>query len=367
MRTQAAAPASPATASASRVDAAASPAAPAAAPGIGPPAGGAGGLPGWLRALAAAEGVVKPVSYLARHSRSFRFASRFLPGPRALEVAEIYAFCRFTDDIVDREDAGDTDVREARLDDWLRLSRLAYAGECTGLPLLDRPLGAMARSGVPFTYVSELVEGMRMDLRHAPYRTLADLDVYTYRVAGVVGQWLTELCGIRNPWALARAADLGEAMQLTNILRDVGEDWRRGRVYLPLDALARHGLSPEDLAEGWNWRGRPPRAYRDLMEDLMEEAENRYRRAFAGIPMLPEYFQRPVLVAALVYRGIHDALRGNTYDNFRLRAAASPLEKVALGIKASWILPSLRTLYSARGPATERGALPGRERMAYGA
>lgn len=350
---------------------------PLADPAAGPASAPACALPPWLRALADAEGAGKPVSYLARHSRSFRFASRFLPGPKALEVAEIYAYCRFTDDLADREGSGGAAEREARLDDWLRLSRLAYAGAKTGLPLLDRPLGAMARNGVPFAYAAELVEGMRMDLRHAPYRTLADLDLYAYRVAGVVGQWLTELSGVRDPWVLARASDLGQAMQITNILRDVGEDLRRGRVYLPEDALARHGLSPADLAQGWGWNGNPPRAYRDLMEELIGEAEARYRRAFQGIPMLPEYFQRPVLVAALVYRGIHDALRANDYDNFRRRAAATPLEKVALGIKASWILPSLRTLYSDRGPAagpdaaalrrtaSGSGIAAGREWMAY--
>lgn len=325
-----------------------------------PAAGDSPEVPAWLRGLAASEGAGHPMEYLARHSRSFRFASRFLPEPKALEVAEVYAYCRFTDDIVDRE-GGDPADREVRLDDWLRLSRRAYAGEATGLPLLDRPLGAMGRRGIPFLYAAELVEGMRMDLRPRDYRDLADLETYTYRVAGVVGQWLTELCDIRSPWVLARAADLGQAMQLTNILRDVGEDWRRGRLYLPLDALRRHGLSREDLAAGWSWEGRPPEAYRRLMEELIEEAESRYRRAFQGIPRLPEYFQRPALVAALVYRGIHDALRGNAYDNFRRRAASTALEKLAFGIQAAWILPSLRTLYSARGPHA------GRERMAYGA
>lgn len=318
------------------------------------------GVPGWLRDLAAAEAAGKPVGYLARHSRSFRFASRFLPSPRALEVAEVYAYCRFTDDLVDAGPDLPPELRELRLAEWLRLSRLAYAGTRTGLPLLDRPLGEMARRGVPFAYAEELVEGMRMDLGSVSYRTMAELDTYTYRVAGVVGQWLTELSGVRNPRALARAADLGQAMQLTNILRDVGEDWRRGRLYLPLDSLARHGLAPEALAEGWKWNGRAPAAWRGLMEELMEDAEARYRRAFEGIPCLPDYFQKPVLISALVYRSIHDSLRANGYDNFRLRAASSPVQKLALGAQAWWILPSLRTLYAARSPA------PRPEAVAFG-
>lgn len=293
------------------------------------------------------DGGLDPIGYLARHSRSFRFAIRFLPGAEARRIAEIYAFCRFTDDLVDRAEGASPEILEARLDDWEALAARAYAGADTGSPLLDAPIGAMGRAGIPFDYARGLIEGMRMDLRPRRYSTLAELEVYTYRVAGVVGRWLAERAGVRDPWALSRAADLGHAMQLTNILRDVGEDLGRGRLYLPLDLLARHGLLAEDIEGAQAWGGSPPTAYMTCMEDILEIAERRYQRAFQAIPALPAYFQRPVLVAALSYRGIHDALRRNGYDNIGRRAATSSFDKTRIAVKAAWMLASLRDLFPA--------------------
>lgn len=305
-------------------------------------------LPEWLVLLARAEGALDPMAYLARHSRSFRFAARFLPAREAAEVAEVYAYCRFSDDIVDADRGLPPEELEARLDAWLDLSRQAHAGQATGLPLLDRPMMAASRRGISFRYMQALLEGMRMDLRQSSYRSLDELEVYTHRVAGVVGQWLSELWGIRSPWVLARAGDLGHAMQITNILRDVGEDWRRGRLYLPLDLLGKHGLEPEEIGRGFHWNGNVPGGYRDLMEEMMEVAEEAYRRAFNGIPFLPVGFQRTVLISALVYREILSALRANGYDNFNRRAASSRSRKVALGLQAYWIAPCLRTLFPAK-------------------
>lgn len=295
-----------------------------------------------------ADGGTDPIGYLARHSRSFRFATRFLPGAEARRIAEIYAFCRFTDDMVDQSEGQSKEILEARLDEWEALAARAYAGAATGSLLVDAPMGAMGRAGIPFEYARGLIEGMRMDLHLSRYATLAELEVYTFRVAGVVGRWLAERAGVTDTWALARAADLGHAMQLTNILRDVGEDLGRGRLYLPTELLARHGLSPEDIEGAAKWGGTPPAAYRDCMEDMMETAERRYQRAFQAIPALPAYFQRPVLVAALSYRGIHGALRRNGYDNIERRAATSPLDKALIAVKASWMLASLREMFPAR-------------------
>ena len=173
-----------------------------------------------------------PVDILAANSRSFRFAARFLPADDARRIAEVYAFCRHTDDLVDKAQGASPKELEERLDRWEGLARLAHAGVTTGLPLVDLPIGRMGRAGIPFRYAEELLRGMRMDIRPRRYRTLADLEVYAHRAAGVVGQWLAEMAGVRHPWALERAADLGRAMQITNILRDVGEDWA-GRGGLP--------------------------------------------------------------------------------------------------------------------------------------
>jgi len=303
-------------------------------------------LPDWLAPLIQSVGASDYISYLARNSRSFRFATRFLPEGEALKIAEVYAFCRFTDDLVDSGDQHHHEILQNRLLEWTELARRAHAGHKTGISLLDQPMGRMGNRGISFKYVESLIEGMQMDLDHRPYRSLPELKRYTYRVAGVIGQWLTELVGVRNAWAFERAADLGHAMQITNIIRDVGEDWHRGRCYLPMDMLEKHHLSLSDLDQILGGSVNPPRNYIAMMEELMDEAEAHYRLALQGVPSLPDFFQKPVLVAALVYRSIHAALRSNHYDNFRKRAQSSAFKKFRIGLHALWMLPILKFLFS---------------------
>jgi len=182
---------------------------------------------------------------------------------------------------------------------------------------------------VPFRYVEELVAGMRMDLESRRYQSLADLRVYTNRVASVVGLWLTRIWGVHDTRVLARAADLGHAMQLTNIVRDVGEDWRAGRLYLPADLLARYQVDAgtiDSIAAG-----QPvPARWRALTEELMAVADVYYERAFAGIPFLPRAVRPAVAAAALVYQGIHHEVRRNGYDNVNRRAKTSLARKLWL-------------------------------------
>ena len=185
--------------------------------------------------------------YFGHHARSFRFASRLFPREQLQKVADVYAFCRFTDDLVDEAGDEEPGVTEARLNLWMDLSRKAYHGQASGIRFLDQVMEDMRGSGVPFLYAEELMEGVRMDLSPIRFRTLEDLRVYSYRVASVVGGWLTELFGIKDPWVLDRAFALGHAMQLTNILRDVGEDLRADRLYLPEDLMTRFGLERTSL------------------------------------------------------------------------------------------------------------------------
>jgi 15-cis-phytoene synthase len=281
---------------------------------------------------------------MEEHARSFRFAAHLFPSERRAQVSAVYAWCRYTDNLVDGVLLPAPEL-EARLDTWLDLSRRAYAGERTGNVLADRVMADMRDGGVPFAYAAELIEGMRMDVRGVTYGTMADLRVYTYRVASVVGLWLTELFGIRDPWMLERAAALGHAMQLTNILRDVGEDLEAGRLYLPADQLAAHGLTREDL-ERMARSGEPDARYRRLVEGLLRHAESEYDHAEAAIRRLPPFFGRPVAVAAEVYRGIHEGIRTNGYDNLTRRASTSLFSKLRLGFGA------LRGLGRARASRT---------------
>jgi phytoene synthase len=271
--------------------------------------------------------------YFAQNSASFRFASRFFPAEPRERVTEVYAFCRFTDDLVDDRPGTDPAVLAAELDAWSSLARRVHGGEATGIALLDRPMSQMAAARVPFHYAQELIEGVRMDLVPRTYTSMEELRVYTYRVASVVGGWLTELFGTNDPWLLARAFSLGHAMQLTNILRDVGEDLRAERLYIPLDRLRRHGLAPEDLRHMAR-TGSVNSAYRGMIEELLRDAEREYDFAFDGIPGLQPFFRRPVAVAARVYEGIHRSIRNNDYDNLEKRARTGTITKVLLGIRA---------------------------------
>lgn len=266
---------------------------------------------------------------LERYARSFSFAARLFPAHQRRRVADVYAVCRFTDEIVD--DANDADSAWAELEEWLQLCRGAYDGSTTGVAFVDRAMTDARRNGVPFGYLEELVEGMRMDLRGQHYETLRDLEDYSYRVASVVGLWLTRLFGVHDAAVLDRAAALGRAMQLTNILRDIGEDASRGRVYVPVEMLRGHGMTAADvhamaagapLHQGWP----------ALMEELIDAADRDYALAFEAMPHLPSFVARPVAVAAEVYRGIHDALRSNGFDNFSFRAHTSYVRKFRLAL-----------------------------------
>ena len=271
--------------------------------------------------------------YLAVHSRSFRFAARFFPREEAARVARVYAYCRITDDLVDRPQEGISP--ESLLEGWTELAARAYGGTPSGIPLLDAVMREMAAAGVPFSCASELAEGMRMDLRGDRYATLAELRRYTYRVASTVGVWMARLHGIADPGLLERAERMGHAMQLTNILRDVGEDLGAGRLYLPADLLRRHGVDEPALAA---MRAGGPQApgWPALVEELMAVAEEDYAAGLAVLPELPPSFARPVAVAAHVYRGIHADLRRRRYDNLRQRAYTPPLAKGVLAVRALW-------------------------------
>src|SRR5690606_20625233 len=282
-------------------------------------------------------------AFFASNSRTFSFAARAFPREFASRVSAVYAFCRVTDDITDGGRAhagadggrahagtdalrahagtdGDPTCRMRRLEVWRALARSAYDGAATNVPLLDRVMADAHAAGVPFDCVDELIEGMRMDLRGQRYATLHDLRTYSYRVAGVIGQWLTRLCGVHDADVLERAADLGHALQLTNILRDVGEDLRLGRVYLPAAMMERAGVTERDLNA--MAAGAPiTEAYRVLIEELMQRADEHYERALEATPMLPAWFARPVRIAAHVYRGIHEEIRAAGFDNLTRRAS----------------------------------------------
>ena len=279
--------------------------------------------------------------YFARNSLSFSFAAVGFKAADRRRVSWVYAFCRLTDDLVDRAEHEPRERVEARLDAWLALSRRAFETHDTGIDWLDAVMAESAQAGMPFSVITELVDGVRMDLGSVALQTVEELDRYAYPVASVVGIWMCYLFGVRAAWMHERAAVLGRAMQITNILRDVGEDLRHNRIYLPADLLRAHNLTPADLRR-MQAGGPTLPAYHQLVEALMARAERYYEEAWEGIVLLPRRFGQVMAVAAPVYRGIHRSIRRNGYDNFRRRAYTSFTRKLWLAVQGRWRLSRLK-------------------------
>lgn len=297
--------------------------APAANPNVAPPS--------------SANGSVQ--KFFEGHSRSFSYAARWFSPRQQHLVACLYAFCRFTDDMVDRQQSSSHSVEEVEkeLEQWQHRAKTAYEGHESGYPWLDDIMTASAEADLPFERVEELIEGVRTDLGSVRLRSMDELDQYAYRVASVVGIWLCYLFDVRDPEAHDRAAAMGRAMQTTNILRDVGEDLATDRIYLPADLRERYGVTQEDLRAMANGREIMP-SYKALVQELIEKAEEDYDYAWPGLQLLPRSFARSSAVAAYVYEGIHDAIRKNDYDNFHHRAYTSSLRKGVLAAKGLYRL-----------------------------
>jgi phytoene synthase len=200
----------------------------------------------------------------------------------------------------------------------------------------------MRDAGVPFEIVRELHRGMLMDLGGTRYATFDELRVYTHRVAGVVGLWIAQLSGVSDLLVLEHAERMGSAMQLTNILRDVGEDWQMGRLYLPLDLLARHGLRDSDVGAMVAGTRSVCASYKAALRELLDVAHDDYLAAFAWLPHLPSPLQPCMAVAARLYEAIGATLVRNGYDNINARATTSRVQKVGIALDA------LRALRNAR-------------------
>ncbi len=299
----------------------------------------------YVRYRAAAVGDTSaPLDFFSHHSRSFSFAARSFGADEQRLIAGLYAFCRTTDDLVDRRvdepgQASEEDNRSLfmRLDVWRDLSRRAYDHGDTGIPWLDGIMMESAARHVPFTLACELIDGVEMDVQKVRIKTWDELDLYMYRVASVVGVWMCYLFGVTDAASHRRAAALGKAMQLTNILRDVGEDLADDRIYLPEDVLRRYDLDDESLRKiGASLRdgAEVPAAYRALMHELIGRADALYEVARPGFAALPPTFARATAIAAAVYREIHREIRFNAYDNFEKRAVTSTQRKIVLAGRA---------------------------------
>jgi len=255
-------------------------------------------------------------------SRSFYFATRFFPPDLARAAHAVYWFCRYTDDLVDECDSAEQGRRD--LEEWSARLQSALGGGAAEHPVLRLFTEAVRKCGIPHEYPLELIEGMRMDLAATRYRTFADLRVFCYRVASVVGLMMCHAIGFEDP-APVHATDLGIAMQLTNILRDVGEDLDRGRLYLPSTEMESFACTETDLGSR-----RCTDTFRQLMQFQAERARDLYERAMPGVQLLKPRGQFAVRIAAELYRDILREIERNGYDVFHKRAVVPGRRKLWL-------------------------------------
>lgn len=272
----------------------------------------------------------------AHHGRTYYTATRVLPAKRRPGVHALYGFARWVDDIVDEPAPGTTvDDQRARLDEIDADLGRALAGEEPSEPVLRALAHTVDRYELPEGYFTAFMASMRMDLDVAAYRDLGQLREYMYGSAAVIGLQVLPVLGttVSREEAAPHAAALGEAFQLTNFLRDVAEDLRRGRVYLPSDVLAEHGVDRALLDHCARTRTSDPRV-REAIAALVEVNEDFYREAEPGIAMLAPVARPCVATAFRLYRAILDEIAAADFDVWSTRHRVSGSRKFAAAVPA---------------------------------
>jgi len=232
----------------------------------------------------------------------------------------LYAFCREVDDVVD--ETSEPEVARAKLDWWREELARTFAGEA------QHPVGkaleiTTGHFNLPQEYFTEIIDGMEMDLDYNSYPNFKELSLYCHRVASIVGLMAAEIFGYEDRQTLKYAHDLGMAMQLTNILRDVREDAERGRIYIPLDEIEAAGLGPGDFLEL-----RDSEAMRALLLQQANRAREYYQRALDRLPEVDRFRQRSGLIMADIYRTTLDMIEEDGFRVFKHRISLTPLRKL---------------------------------------
>lgn len=262
---------------------------------------------------------------LKQGSKNFAAASRLLPRRVRDPAAIVYAFCRTADDTIDRKQEADWDLQNLNQ----RLKSI-YSGQPQN-ELIDRAFAAVIMEyQIPRALPEALLEGFRWDLERRQYETIDDLYEYAVRVASTVGLMMTLLMGQRDHFILARACDLGVAMQLTNIARDVGEDARMGRLYLPLTWMRDAGINPTI----WLKQPRFNAELGTVIARLLQKADELYLKAESGIPGLPSDCQAAIWVARFMYAEINTVIRRIHMDSISQRASTTEWCKFRLWARA---------------------------------
>lgn len=269
----------------------------------------------------AAYGICNEITRL--HSKSFYFATALLPETKRRAIRALYAFCRTSDDIVDQAAEG---TAPQALAHWVSLVHNRTSPPDN--PVLIAWNDTVLNYDISQELVDELLAGIAMDLTVTRYESFEDLWLYCYRVASVVGLISMQIIGYVDE-AVDYAVKLGVALQLTNILRDIGEDANRGRIYIPQQDLLRYGLSDEDILQ----RRRTPQ-FKAMLRFQSARAHALYEAAWPGVGMLNPDSSLAIAAAATIYRGILDSIHSADYDVFTKRAYVPLVRKVGLLIGA---------------------------------
>ncbi|MBL8512020.1 MAG: presqualene diphosphate synthase HpnD [Betaproteobacteria bacterium] len=264
----------------------------------------------------------------AQSGSSFYYSFRFLPSDRRHAITALYAFCREVDDIAD--EITDINVARAKLGWWRSELANLFSGRPQH-PVTQALQPATRQYGIDQSRLNEIIDGMEMDLTHHRYQTFDDLKLYCHRVAGVVGQLSASIFGYSNPKTLEYAENLGLAFQLTNIIRDVGEDARRDRIYLPQEDLDRYSVPLNDL-----FTAQHTPAFVQLMNFQAERAKALYHAAFEALPAEDRRPQRPGLIMSSIYRTLLDEIANDNYRVLDRRTSLTPLRKLWLAWK-TWV------------------------------
>lgn len=256
----------------------------------------------------------------AKSGSSFYYSFRFLPKSRRHAITALYAFCREVDDVVD--ECSDAGVAAQTLAWWRSEVRELFKGTPQH-PVTRALASAIHEYALPEAIFHDIIDGMQMDLDQHRYLDFPSLEVYCYRAAGAVGLLAARIFGYTHPDTLEYAKSLGTALQLTNILRDIGEDARRDRLYLPLNELQAHNIQPHEVLSG-----APGEQFEAFYLQQIERAEQFYTIALKKLPEVDRAAQRPGLIMAHIYHQLLQELRSEGRAVFKQRITLTPIRKL---------------------------------------
>ena len=269
---------------------------------------------------------------VVRSASSFYYAFRFLPPQRRAAITAFYAFCREVDDVVD--ETTDRGVAGAKLDWWRKEVTAAFAGRSSH-PAMRALMPHVLAYDIRLGHLMAVIDGCQMDLDQTRFLDFPSLERYCYLVAGVVGEVASSIFGRTQASTNAYAQKLGEAMQLTNIIRDVGDDARRGRIYLPMSELQQFEVKANEILKRqapWGYSER----FTALMQFQAQRANRLFDEAFALLPEADRRAQRPGLMMANIYRALLHEIERERFQVLHQRISLTPLRKFWISMRTNW-------------------------------